>query len=185
MGVSSNAKILSRQVRWDEIPRIFNFQNNRFSKSNPLNQKQSHSRSVSPATTKRRSRGGRAWLLVILVLIVGAGVLVAIKWPRSIRSSSSNVEFGRLPGGVGPHGLNLVVVTLDTTRADRMGAYGYPDAGTPTFDRLAQDGTFFEHASTAAPITLPAHSTLFTGRFPPVHGVRDNGGFYLLSLIHI
>jgi arylsulfatase A-like enzyme/Tfp pilus assembly protein PilF len=60
-----------------------------------------------------------------------------------------------------------------------MGAYGYQDAGTPAFDRLAQEGVLFEHASTAAPITLPAHSTIFTGRFPPAHGVRDNGGFYL------
>jgi len=78
-----------------------------------------------------------------------------------------------------PAELNLLVVTLDTTRADRIGAYGYAAAQTPTLDRLAREGVLFEQANTAAPITLPAHSTLFTGRFPPSHGVRDNGGFYL------
>ena len=75
--------------------------------------------------------------------------------------------------------LNLVVITLDTTRADRLGPYGYPNAGTPNLDALARDGVLFDHASTSAPITLPAHSSLFTGRFPPQHGVRDNGGYFL------
>ncbi len=75
--------------------------------------------------------------------------------------------------------LNLLLITLDTTRADRLGAYGYAHAQTPTLDRLAREGVLFEQATTSAPITLPAHSTIFTGRFPPSHGVRDNGGFYL------
>jgi choline-sulfatase len=76
-------------------------------------------------------------------------------------------------------GLNLLVITLDTTRADRLGAYGFADAGTPVLDRLAHEGTLFLHATSAAPLTLPSHSSIFTGRFPPVHGVRDNGGFFL------
>ena len=75
--------------------------------------------------------------------------------------------------------LNLVVITLDTTRADRIGAYGRARAGTPHLDALAQDGVLFDHATASAPITLPAHSSLFTGRFPPQHGVRDNGGYFL------
>lgn len=78
-----------------------------------------------------------------------------------------------------PRDLNLLIVTLDTTRADRIGAYGYATAETPALDRLAREGVLFEQANTSAPITLPAHSTIFTGRFPPSHGVRDNGGFYL------
>ena len=84
-------------------------------------------------------------------------------------------------GAVGgpPRDLNLLIVTLDTTRADRIGAYGYASAETPALDRLAREGVLFEQANTSAPITLPAHSTIFTGRFPPSHGVRDNGGFYL------
>src|SRR5919197_2328620 len=74
---------------------------------------------------------------------------------------------------------NVLLVTLDTTRADRIGAYGYAGADTPALDRLAREGVLFEQADSAAPLTLPAHSSLFTGRFPPRHGVRDNGGFYL------
>ena len=86
---------------------------------------------------------------------------------------------GRCRAASIPPALNLVVITLDTTRADRLGPYGRQNAGTPNLDALAQDGVLFDHASTAAPITLPAHSSLFTGRFPPQHGVRDNGGYFL------
>jgi arylsulfatase A-like enzyme/Tfp pilus assembly protein PilF len=85
---------------------------------------------------------------------------------------------GRAPVRPG-HALNVVVITLDTTRADRIGAYGDRNASTPHLDRLAAEGVLFEEATTSAPLTLPAHSTIFTGRFPPVHGVRDNGGFFL------
>jgi choline-sulfatase len=70
---------------------------------------------------------------------------------------------------------NLIVVTLDTIRPDRLGPYGFPDANTPTLDRLARDGVLFEQAESAAPLTLPAHCSLFTGRFPFQHGVHDNG----------
>ena len=94
-------------------------------------------------------------------------------------TSASGTSLGRLPAGIAPADLNLLVITLDTTRADRIGAYGYASAATPVLDRLAREGVLFEQATTSAPITLPAHSTIFTGRFPPAHGVRDNGGFYL------
>jgi len=70
--------------------------------------------------------------------------------------------------------LNLLVVTLDTTRADALGAYG-GRAITPSLDYLASGGVVFEQASTVAPLTLPAHASLFTGLFPPSHGVRGNG----------
>jgi choline-sulfatase len=83
------------------------------------------------------------------------------------------------PSRVGAPALNLLVVTLDTTRADRIGAYGLSDAGTPVLDRLAREGALFTHATSSAPLTLPSHASLFTGRFPPRHGVRDNGGFFL------
>lgn len=70
--------------------------------------------------------------------------------------------------------LNLLLITLDTTRADALGAYG-GRAITPSLDYLAAEGVVFEHASTVAPLTLPAHSSLFTGFFPPSHGVHGNG----------
>jgi arylsulfatase A-like enzyme/Flp pilus assembly protein TadD len=117
------------------------------------------------------------WLLLIAAVAIAVAAGVYRVRPRSV--VSGGIDFGQLPSGVDRGRLNLVVVTLDTTRADRLGVYGRTNAGTPNLDALAQDGVLFEHASTAAPITLPAHSTIFTGRFPPQHGVRDNGGYFL------
>ncbi|MCP4898169.1 MAG: sulfatase-like hydrolase/transferase [bacterium] len=74
---------------------------------------------------------------------------------------------------------NVLLVTLDTTRADHLGSYGHPTAQTPTMDRLAADGALFEHCISAVPITTPSHSTIFTGAYPLAHGVRDNGLFVL------
>ena len=68
----------------------------------------------------------------------------------------------------------LVIVTLDTTRADRLPAYGDSSVATPALDRLAREGVVFDRAESVAPLTLPAHSSLFTGLYPPHHGVRDN-----------
>lgn len=70
---------------------------------------------------------------------------------------------------------DVVVVTLDTTRADRLGAYGYELAQTETIDRLAREGIRFEHAYSALPLTIPAHATLFTGLLPFNHHIRNNG----------
>jgi arylsulfatase A-like enzyme len=74
---------------------------------------------------------------------------------------------------------SILLVTLDTTRADRIGAYGYAAAQTPTLDRLAREGVLFEAALAPAPITLPSHASILTGVTPPAHGVRDNGFFAL------
>jgi choline-sulfatase len=74
-----------------------------------------------------------------------------------------------------PTARNLVLITIDTLRADHVGAYGYRRARTPVLDGLASGGALFEHAYAAAPITLPSHATLLTGRYPPGHGARDNG----------
>jgi choline-sulfatase len=70
--------------------------------------------------------------------------------------------------------LNLVVITLDTFRADRLGAYGSRRGLTPHLDRFAEGAVLFETTESVAPLTLPAHSSLFTGRFPPGHGVHEN-----------
>jgi choline-sulfatase len=69
---------------------------------------------------------------------------------------------------------NVVIVTLDTTRADRLSAYGYMDVSLPHLDRLAAEGIVFDQATSVAPLTLPAHASLFTGLLPPSHGVREN-----------
>lgn len=70
---------------------------------------------------------------------------------------------------------NLVIVTIDTLRADRVGAYGYAAARTPAIDALAARGARVDAAFATAPITLPSHASLLSGRYPPGHGARHNG----------
>jgi hypothetical protein len=74
---------------------------------------------------------------------------------------------------------NLLLVTLDTTRGDALGAYGQRLDASPNIDRLATGGVLFEQAVSSSPQTLPSHSTLFTGKYPYVHGVRANSGYVL------
>ncbi|MGD9902860.1 MAG: sulfatase-like hydrolase/transferase [Vicinamibacterales bacterium] len=126
------------------------------------------SRSSPPGPRPSRGRTSR--------LVVGAIGLAALAaglwwsgWPPFRRS---------LPFGAASR-LNVLLVTLDTTRADRLGAYGFSGVQTPVLDRLAADGVVFERAVTSAPLTLPAHTSIMTGLYPPRHGVRDNGGFFV------
>jgi arylsulfatase A-like enzyme/Tfp pilus assembly protein PilF len=99
-------------------------------------------------------------LLLLAAALLAAGSLVAL-WSRATRP------------------LNVLIISIDTLRADRLGAYGYAKARTPALDALAARGARFERAFTVMPLTLPAHTSLFTGTFPAFHGVRDNGGFYV------
>jgi choline-sulfatase len=70
---------------------------------------------------------------------------------------------------------NLVLITLDTVRADHLGCYGDAAAETPALDRLAREGVRFAQASSAVPLTLPSHSSLLSGLLPLHHGLRNNG----------
>jgi choline-sulfatase len=72
-------------------------------------------------------------------------------------------------------GFNLLLVTVDTVRADHIGTYGYGLAETPSLDGLAVQGVRFARASSPVPLTLPAHATILSGLLPPRHGVRNNG----------
>lgn len=74
---------------------------------------------------------------------------------------------------------NILLITMDTTRADALGSYGGRADTTPNLDALAKDGVRFERAYTVTPLTIPAHSSIMTGLYPPRHGVRDNGDFFL------
>lgn len=75
--------------------------------------------------------------------------------------------------------VNLVVVTIDTLRADRLHCYGNKDIETPTLDSLALRGVLFENAVAQTPLTPPSHASIFTGTNPNVHHVRNTGGFAL------
>src|SRR5687767_15207396 len=71
---------------------------------------------------------------------------------------------------------NLVLITVDTLRADRVGCYGYRQAHTPNMDKLASEGVRFQHAYTPVPITLPAHAVMMTGTYPMLNGMHDFSG---------
>jgi choline-sulfatase len=71
----------------------------------------------------------------------------------------------------------IIIISIDTLRADRLPAYGYDGVRTPHIDALRADGVLFSHAYTHVPLTLPAHLSLFTGELPAGHGVRNNIGY--------
>lgn len=76
--------------------------------------------------------------------------------------------------------INVLILTLDTTRPDSLSIYGNASPSqTPNLDQLARNGVLFQRGSTPVPLTLPAHCSLFTGRYPPSHGVRNNGTYVL------
>lgn len=84
------------------------------------------------------------------------------------------VTYWMRPGQVpGP----IILISIDTLRADRLPAYGYTQGSAPVIDRLAAEGVLFEHAYAQSPQTLPSHTSILTGQQPFEHGVRDNIGF--------
>lgn len=105
---------------------------------------------------------GRVRVAFLVVIVVTAGALLT--W-RLTRGSN----------GLGVR--SVVLITLDTTRADRLGAYGGDPSLTPRLDRLAGEGVLFERCLTTAPITLPAHASILSGLDPIAHGARVNGAF--------
>jgi arylsulfatase A-like enzyme/Flp pilus assembly protein TadD len=78
-----------------------------------------------------------------------------------------------------PKGTPVVLISIDTLRADHLPAYGYKGVETPAIDAVRRDGVLYEHAYSTTPLTFPSHTTLLTGVLPAVHGVRDNVGYKL------
>jgi arylsulfatase A-like enzyme len=74
--------------------------------------------------------------------------------------------------GADPRAADVIFVTLDTTRGDHLGVYGYPHPITPELDAFAREATLYERAWTTAPWTLPAHASMFTGKYPTSHGAH-------------
>jgi arylsulfatase A-like enzyme/Flp pilus assembly protein TadD len=105
-------------------------------------------------------------LAVLAVIAVIAGVMRG----RSAKATQA-IASGALRGA------NVLLVTIDTLRADHVGAYGSTRGVTPTIDRLAAEGLRVETAYAHVPLTLPSHTALLTGAYPFVNGVRDNGSF--------
>ncbi len=93
-----------------------------------------------------------------------------------LRSPLSIIFLALLAAGCGkPPPPDVLLITVDTLRADHVGSYGYASASTPNMDGLATDGVRFSDAISSAPITLPSHTSIMSGIYPPAHGVRDNG----------
>ena len=124
---------------------------------------------------------------VRIVVSVAALVLVAIAgiWlVNRVRPSAEPVDgtaarLSELIETGEARGFNVLLVTLDTVRADRLGCYGHESAETPTLDALVARGVRFDDAVTSVPVTLPSHATILTGLSPLSHGVRDNGRYRL------
>ena len=109
-------------------------------------------------------------ILAVALLVVLAAFLLWRRRPGPGADSGT-------PGPQGP--VNVLLITLDTTRADRLGAYGYAQARTPAMDALAAEGVRFARAQSPVPLTLPAHASIMTGAYPTFHGLRNNGSYFL------
>jgi arylsulfatase A-like enzyme len=105
---------------------------------------------------------------VAVVLLLAAGGIAALGCNR--------VDLAASPDSGRP---SVLLVTIDTLRADHVGVYGAVQAETPRLDALAAAGTRFENAIASTPLTLPSHASLLTGLDPPRHGVRHNGVYRL------
>src|SRR5262245_26345163 len=103
----------------------------------------------------------------ILIVLGIVGLIEVLMWSGVIWRARSGSDAG------GP----IVLISIDTLRADHLPAYGYTKVRTPNIDALAGEGVLFENAYSHAPQTLPAHTSILSGRLPFEHGVRDNIGF--------
>ena len=109
---------------------------------------------------------GRRWALALALIVVAA---TAGCRDRGATGAS---------GSEGPfRGAPVVLISIDTLRSDHLPAYGYHEVDTPAIDGLRRDGILFARAYSHVPLTLPSHSSIFSGELPSVHGVRDNVGY--------
>ncbi len=120
---------------------------------------------------KHSGAASQASALVLWLCVVALVVLSGRGGPSSKSPPA--------PEGAALRRLNVVVVTIDTLRADRLGCYGYARIETPNLDALARKGVLFENAVCQAPLTAPSHASMMTGLNPNEHQLRDTGGFVL------
>ncbi len=107
----------------------------------------------------------------LLAAVVGCGPSPSGEPSGNAGSSGSNpASWARPP---------VILISIDTLRADHLPAYGYGGVETPYLDALRRDSILFENAYSPVPLTLPAHASILTGRRPPGHGIRDNVGYRL------
>lgn len=119
----------------------------------------------------KRQKSGFLWVAVLIlagISIAGGAILLL----RSDHWSQNSSTLSRLLATKKP---NVLLITVDTTRADHLPMYGYKGVRTPNLDSLAKRGILFRECAASAPLTLPSHSSIMTGTYPTYHGVRING----------
>ena len=122
-----------------------------------------------------RPEAGRRRSVIVVAAAAGGLVLAGLLAVKLVSDRSPLRIVAREWGRLDVEKPNVIVITLDTTRADHLAAYGYGGVQTPVLDRLAERGTLFEECASVTPLTLPSHATIFTGVYPTFHGVRVNG----------
>jgi len=135
--------------------------------------------SVTASRLGFMSMADRSYTLTIMRRSGLLTLLVLLAIPGGCVFAQSAVAPAEAKPVAAPARPSVLIVTLDTTRADALGCYGAPEWATPNLDALARRGVRFATARAPAPITAPAHATIFTGLYPFQHGVRDNGTFVL------
>ena len=108
-----------------------------------------------------------------VTLIAALGILLGCSSNESTRPLVKSPPESRLP--------DLVLISIDTLRADRLGVYGYDKNTSPVIDGFARESVLFERHQAQSPLTLPSHASIFTGRDPDRHGVRSNGTYRLTA----
>jgi len=136
--------------------------------------------------TPASERVAHAFGALAYALAFGLALALAARGSRALARASLGVlavvalaQFAAVLGRTKPDGPNLLFISIDTLRADRLGAYGYIAAKTANLDALAREGTVWETVIASAPVTLNSMATLMTGVDPQTHGARYNG-FYRL-----
>ena len=141
------------------------------------NQDQRHSKHK----TGGRQIRSRAVAALIALVVIGAAFAVLLSMRAERHRSPQQGDDREALLATAPDALNVILITVDTLRADRIGAYGSDRVATPSMDRFAAEGVLFSNAASTVPFTLPAHSSIMTGTYPPQHGVRENVGYVLGS----
>ena len=151
---------------------------------------QTEAQSDSQESVAKKPGGRRLEALLFLVgaaCVVGFGYQAYRRWafepqePGATGKILANLdEADHIPVEHGAaKGFNVIVISMDTTRADHLQCYGNTAIRTPNLNAMAQNGVLFANAFTPSPSTLPGHSSIFTGLYPYHHGARANGTFKL------
>ena len=126
----------------------------------------------------RQPRGTRPLWVVALALVFSVTSFLSYRFLLSPGPPETDVRDSRpslsaLEGSAPePHPWRVILVSIDTLRADHLSCYGYERPTTPAIDRLAEDGVLFSNTRSQAPWTLPSHASLFTSLYPSLHGAR-------------